>query len=327
MHTKIRHDPPGDVNTEPPSGDARDQDANSCQPAGAKRLALDRAVANVVELARRLNLSSVKGYGSPEESLEAATETDDNRKTGGDPARAPPARTSGGRLLPKHKPSATVRSVRMASRFRRTEPSHRTPRGVQCLTAHLPVPPPPPPPSPRCPQARELCLALEGAEALLAQYAQADAVLDQLLEQARAIDRQAVLQRRMQRDADMVRSLEAEFSGRSMLCLAEAIRADCESLQVRELRERCLRSLERHEQRLLALDRQEELQEEVQEVGRELGNGKGTQTDLYDYDQDALSKGPTAKEFYLPREREPWTDEAVRRGAGDSFQVQQKRAE
>jgi len=142
------------MSTEPNGGV---QDEETVQNVNSKRLALDRALTNVVNMARRLNFSCAEGYKSLEESLEMAIPTD--LKPIEDTASSSPVKTGSGKPCPKRKPNTPVRYTPKGSKFPKTESIPKTPRGVQCLTAHLPVPPPPPPPSPRCPQARELCLA------------------------------------------------------------------------------------------------------------------------------------------------------------------------
>ncbi|XP_016981140.1 uncharacterized protein LOC108046093 [Drosophila rhopaloa] len=293
-----------------PNGEPCDKEA--VKVADHNRLTLDLALANVVDLARRLNLTSVEGY----ECLEM--EEPDGHKSGDDTERAPSVQTGCGRPSPKQKPgSVGQRATPKGSRFRKTEAHSRTPRGVQCLTAHLPVPPPPPPPSPRSPQARGLCLALERSEDILIQYGKTDELLEKLLYEAKAIDRQVILQNRLQRDVEMIRSLESEFSGRSMLYLTEAIRADCESLHVKELRQRCIGTLKRHEERLMELELDFE-------KAQDDGNGKGTQTDVYAY-QDIIV--PTLVEFdLLTDEQEPGLEacKGSKSGAGDGHHGQQK---
>ncbi|KAI8034025.1 uncharacterized protein LOC128264900 [Drosophila gunungcola] len=297
------------MSSEPNDG-AGDKGAIMEQVAGGhKRLALDLALANVVDLARRLNLTSVEGYGCLETGAEP-----DGQKSGDDTARAPCSVPPVGGCKRTY-----LKPKRGRARFRRTEARPQTPRGVQCLTAHLPVPPPPPPPSPRCPQAWELCSALDRAEDIVIQSGKTDELLDQLLYEAKIIDQQVILQGRMQRDVEMIRCLETEFSGRSMLYLTEAIRADCESQHVQELRNRCIRTLKRHEARLMNLGLQSEVDESQDE-----GNGKGTQTDIYAY-QDTIV--PTLVDFELPldvQEPGPGAHKAGRSGAGDGHQGEKK---
>ncbi|KAH8368457.1 hypothetical protein KR084_012021, partial [Drosophila pseudotakahashii] len=301
------------MSTEPNGGVHVEKEA--VKSASANRLALDRALHNVAYMARRLNFTSMEGYGSLEKSLEMAvprclksTVIDDT------PAPSSSKTVCVGRVGLKRKQNLnTVRST--GSKVAKA-PLKTTPRGVQCLTAHLPVPPPPPPPSPRSPQARELCLALERSDDLMIQFGKTDQILDQLLYDARAIERQVAIQCQMQRDAELIRSLEVEYSGRSMRYLIEAIQADSESLHVQELRQRCLRTLKRYEERQGELNSEEEDQdqdqdrEQDQDQDQDEGNGKGTQTDLYPYQNEILSN---MVELDLPMDMQA-------SGAGDGHQ-------
>ncbi|XP_016958055.1 uncharacterized protein LOC108030008 [Drosophila biarmipes] len=311
------------MSTKPNGGGQEEEEAPPI--ANARRLALDRALTNVVSLARRLNFASTEGYGCREECLELAVPKE--LKGMEDTASCSPVKTGSERLGPKRKPSTPVRCMPKGAKPPKPESVSRTPRGVQCLTAHLPVPPPPPPPSPRCPQARELCLALERADNLRIQFGQTDEALNQLLYDAQAIERQVATQCRMQRDAELIRSLEVEYSGRSMRYLIEAIQADCESQHVQELRQRCLDTLKRHEEREMQLAGEEEEQDREEEQGPErdqaqngdTGVGKGTQTDFLQYQNEIESAL-----IILEPPVDPSAFPAGRSGAGDGHQDQKK---
>ncbi|XP_017009040.2 uncharacterized protein [Drosophila takahashii] len=274
------------MSSEPNDGVQVEEEA--VKGANANRLALDQALNNVVYLARRLNFTSMEGYGSLEKSLEMAVpKCLKNSLIDETPSSS--SKTACGKVASKRKQNANT--VRSSGSKGTKQPVKTTPRGVQCLTAHLPVPPPPPPPSPRCPQARELCLALEKSDDLMIQFGKTDEMLDQLLYDARAIERQVAIQCQMQRDAELIRSLEVEYSGRSMRYLIEAIQADSESQHVQELRQRCLRTLKRYEERQMEMDLEEGVQDQDQDQKQyeDEGNGKGTQTDLYEYQNEMVS--------------------------------------
>ncbi|KAH8420123.1 hypothetical protein KR009_005954, partial [Drosophila setifemur] len=228
-------------------------------PAEVMLSARDQALAGVVERARRLQMSSVKRYGSmcceenppPPPPVEVKTDDVGERQAppSGKTVKNPAIKRS---IAPIRSFQAPQRlsAPALVRRLRKTESTHnRTPRGVQCKTALLPVPPPPPPPSPRCPQAQELCLALEQADALLIMYRQTDQLVDDLLLQALDIHRELELQWRLQRDVEMVRNLEVEANGRSLFYLIEAIQAECNSADAQSIRQRCLRALARSEKR------------------------------------------------------------------------------
>nr|XP_016931686.1 SWI/SNF chromatin-remodeling complex subunit SNF5 [Drosophila suzukii] len=317
------------MSTEPNGGV---QDEETVQNVDAKRLALDRALTNVVNMARRLNFSCAEGYKSLEESLEMAIPTD--LKPIEDTASASTVKTVSGKSCPKRKPITPVRYTPKGSKFPKTESIPKTPRGVQCLTAHLPVPPPPPPPSPRCPQARELCLALERSDNLRIQFDKTDEVLNQLLNDAQAIDRQVAIQCQMQRDAELIRTMEVEYSGRSMRFLIEAIQEDCESQHVQELKKRCLDTLKRHEEREMQLESDEDDQDQEQDQSQEQDpeqdqdqndgtcNGKGTQTDFYQHQNEIEA---TLIELEPPMDLQDLAAfQAGRSGAGDGHQGQKK---
>ncbi|KAH8266904.1 hypothetical protein KR026_010120, partial [Drosophila bipectinata] len=217
----------------------------------AKLVAVGRAMASVVERARRLKMSSLEGYDGPTgKSSTPTTPRVSSRMTnsGGRYGRRPgmSARSSqpGGRNTATSS-GATVRRPKKTE----TTPYHRTPRGGQSLTANLPVPPPPPPPSPRCPQASEIFLALEQADKLMAEYQETEQLTDNLLKQAEAIKRDLELQNELHRDVELVRDLEVETSGKSLLYLIEAVRAECYSEDDQTIRERCLQALARSERR------------------------------------------------------------------------------
>ncbi|XP_039500401.1 LOW QUALITY PROTEIN: uncharacterized protein LOC120457174 [Drosophila santomea] len=254
-------------------------EAHPVEPVLDQRLALNRALVRLVQQARRLNFTSLEGYGSLE-GLLLEHEVPELPMTDSETAHSTTTATSSARPCPKRKPSGQVRSAAKAIKLRKTDTHLRTPRGVQCMTAHLPVPPPPPPPSPRYPQARELDVALETADHLRIEMAETDALLDQLLYDAKALERQVAIQCQLQRDMELIRSLEMEYSGRSLRYLIEAIRSDCESEHVQELWRRCHCSLERHAERQLALESEEDSQLIRIDLNQDEGYGKGTQTDL-----------------------------------------------
>ncbi|XP_017064165.1 uncharacterized protein LOC108103265 [Drosophila eugracilis] len=274
----------------------------------ATRMVLNRSLSNLVYLARRLNLSSADGYTSYKESMETALPERFKLKV--DSACLSSATSGDGKPNPKRK---IVRTTSRGSRFVKTEAHPRTPRGVQCLTANLPVPPPPPPPSPRCPQARELCLALEMSDNLLIQYSQTDELLDQLICDAKDLQRQVAMQCQLQRDIEMTHNIESEFGTRSMRYLIEAIQADFESEHVKKVRQRCLCSLRRFDERQLQMGSEEDDQD--QDQSRDEGNGKGTQTDIYQYQGEVIS---ALVDFDLPMD-ECKSDEL---GSGDNYQNQ-----
>ncbi|EDV45951.1 uncharacterized protein LOC6551190 [Drosophila erecta] len=287
-------------------------EADAVEPVSAQRLALDRALVRLVYQARRLHLNSVDCYGSLEESLEKAVP--ELLKPGNEAAHSSTTATSTARPFPKRKPSSQVRTVGKPFKLRKAVALLRTPRGVQCMTAHLPVPPPPPPPSPRCPQARELAIALERADHLRIEFAQTDALLEQLLFDAKALERQLAIQCQLQKDAEIIRSLELEYNGRSMMYLIGAIQSDCESQHVQELWRRCHRSLERHSERQMQLESKGDPYLDL-DLHQDEGNGKGTQTDLSHY-QGMI-------EFDLPMEAQQGVVlRTAGSGASDGHQVQ-----
>lgn len=301
------------MSVEPGGGDDPSRTPGDSPEMDAKLVVVGRAMASVVERARRLKMSSLEGYDYPGgKSSSSATPSVSARTTnsGGRYGRRPGmsgrstqsgaqrnTATGGGGG------SSTVRRLKKID----SAPYHRTPRSAQSLTGNLPVPPPPPPPSPRCPQARELFQALEQADKLMADYQQTEQLTDSLLRQAEAIKRDLELQCQLHRDVELVRDLEVEASGRSLLYLIEAIRAECDSEDVQAIRERCLQSLARSESRFAyqvdEMDGEDddtdtntnsetdteadaEAMAEEDESASELegaddrGNGKATQTDL-----------------------------------------------
>ncbi|XP_043658287.1 LOW QUALITY PROTEIN: uncharacterized protein LOC122623289 [Drosophila teissieri] len=260
-------------------------EAHPVESVSDQRLALNRALARLVHQARRLNLTSVEGYGSLEEFLDHAVP--ELPRTDSETAHSTTTATSSARPCPRRKPSSQVRSAAKASKLRKTDTHLRTPRGVQCMTAHLPVPPPPPPPSPRCPQARELAMALETVDRLRIEFAETDALLDQLLFDAKALERQVAMQCQLQRDMELIRSLEMEYNGRSLRYLIEAIQEDSESQHVQDIWRRCHRSLERFAQRQMELESEEDSLL-VRDLNQDEGNGKGTQTDLSEHEHEIL---------------------------------------
>ncbi|EDX17194.1 GD16761 [Drosophila simulans] len=258
-------------------------DAEPVESASARSLVLDRALVNLLHQARRLHLNSVDSYRSLEASLEKAVP--ELPTTSSDTAHPAAPATSSARAFPKRKPGILARAAPKALKTRKTDTHVKTPRGVQCKTAHLPVPPPPPPPSPRCPKPRELSSAMEMADLLRIEIAETDALLDQMLFDAKALERQVVVQCQLHRDAELIRSLEQEYSALSMKCLVEAIQSDCESQDVQDLWSRCQRSLERHAERQAELESEEGLYLDLSEGE---GTGKGTQTDVAESQDEIL---------------------------------------
>nr|NP_001284911.1 uncharacterized protein Dmel_CG15764, isoform B [Drosophila melanogaster]NP_572272.1 uncharacterized protein Dmel_CG15764, isoform A [Drosophila melanogaster]AOQ13825.1 CG15764-PA [synthetic construct]AAF46093.1 uncharacterized protein Dmel_CG15764, isoform A [Drosophila melanogaster]AGR50373.1 FI21917p1 [Drosophila melanogaster]AHN59382.1 uncharacterized protein Dmel_CG15764, isoform B [Drosophila melanogaster] len=257
---------------------------DAAESVSARSLALDRAIVNLVHQARRLHLNSVNGYTSLEASLEKAVP--ELLTTRSDTAHPTTTATSSARSFPKRRPSSLApRPAPKAFKMRKTDTHLRTPRVVQCKTARIPVTPPPPPPSPRCPKPGELSSAMDMADLLRIEIAETDALLDQMLFDAKALERQVAIQCQLQSDAEMIRSLEMEYSGRSMRYLIEAIQSDCESQDVQDLWSRCQRSLERHAERQTELESKEGLYLD-RNPGK--GTGKGTQTDMADSQDEML---------------------------------------
>ncbi|XP_020817116.1 uncharacterized protein LOC110190808 [Drosophila serrata] len=177
-----------------------------------KRDFLGCALANVVDRARRLKMSSVENvtylfdkssdvvldYGTKPSSVKTQVS----------------------------KPKLVSTRSRLWRRLQKSEIKLQTPRSTQSQTARLPLPPPPPPPSPRCPKANDICVALEHAKELLDNYQKTDELIDGLLEQATELNREVLSQWQLQREADLVRDIEVEYSEDYMYIMLESIRAE-----------------------------------------------------------------------------------------------------
>lgn len=296
---------------EPDGGDDPSRAPGDCPEMDAKLVAVGRAMASVVERARRLKMSSLEGYdypgGKPSSSVTPSVSARTTNSGGRYVRRPGMSGRSNQSVVQRNTATGSGGGSATVRRLKKTDsaPYHRTPRGAQSLTGNLPVPPPPPPPSPRCPQARELFEALDQADKLMADYQQTEQLTDNLLRQAEAIKRDLELQCQLHRDVELVRDLEVEASGRSLLYLIEAIRAECDSEDVQAIRERCLQSLARSENRFAyqvdELDGEDDdtdtnsdtdteadadaMAEDDQSASEmegadDQGNGKATQTDM-----------------------------------------------
>lgn len=102
-------------------------------PPNGNRVVLERALSDVVDHARRLKMSCVDGVTDIfHKASEAANDIE------------PPKPSAVKNGEQKARPGGP--RSRLWRKMRKQEVRPQTPRGVQCHTAHLPVPPPPPPP-------------------------------------------------------------------------------------------------------------------------------------------------------------------------------------
>ncbi|TDG42710.1 hypothetical protein AWZ03_010876 [Drosophila navojoa] len=189
------------------------------------KMVAERALASLVERAKRLQLTSVSsvqlnrfaGEQRPQPK-ESETEPSASAAVGGQARKSAKGSQSG-------HGSATQRSLATARKQRKMDAE----------------PSPPPPPSPR-----ELGVIAE----LRDDFYQTDQLLDQMLADAHRLHRDMICCTQHQRDLALVQQIEMETTTRSLDSLFGALNEDLGRNDLREVMERCNTALKRSKQRL-----------------------------------------------------------------------------
>ncbi|KAM8721187.1 hypothetical protein ACLKA7_007113 [Drosophila subpalustris] len=184
------------------------------------QMVAEQALANLVERAKRLQLSSVANIDPSANRLTVQTLSECNITVGN----------------PKKNPKLTNLNANTIG--------PGTQRGAANATARKPrkldLEPSPPPPSPR-----ELCMIAE----LRDEYLQTDQLIDKMLTDATILNRDMIYCSQHQRDLTLVQEIELETTHRSLDTLFEALSAECERQDLKDILHRCCSALERSKER------------------------------------------------------------------------------
>ncbi|XP_030381964.1 uncharacterized protein LOC115629608 [Scaptodrosophila lebanonensis] len=179
---------------------------------------LEQALSNVVEHAKRLNLSSVDRFMMSSKICESA------KNIGKMPNDTMSA------LLPKKPSFPAIRRRRCPCSMKQTVKTPRAEPQTSAVPAAPQPPPPPPPPSPRCAPAQELCIAMDLADNLIKEYKQTEQLTNQLLQDALSINHDLLSYWEYQRDIELVREIELESNARSVEAIIDGLSKEYECL-------------------------------------------------------------------------------------------------
>ncbi|XP_060662727.1 uncharacterized protein LOC132795836 [Drosophila nasuta] len=185
----------------------------------------EQAMANLVEHAKRLQLSSVSTIPS----------TDENnfRKSLSLSNSTPPA-TGKKSKINVNASGIGVGVGASGGAQRMAHPTARKPRKIEAE-------PTPPPPSPR-----DQCMMAE----LRDEYDQTDLLIEKMLSDATSLNEDMIICSQHQRDLNLVQEIELETNRRSVDTLFEALSAECERPDLRDVMRRCCSALERSKERV-----------------------------------------------------------------------------
>ncbi|KAH8261745.1 hypothetical protein KR044_009679 [Drosophila immigrans] len=190
------------------------------------KMVAEQAMANLVERAKRLQLSSVSTIQVNDERLFGKSSAFDN---------SPTAAT-----MKKSKVSVAAAVGVGVGAQRATFGTSRKPRKIEAE-------PTPPPPSPR-----EQCMIAE----LRDEYNQTDQLIEKMLCDAATLNEDMLNCSQHQRDFNLLQEIELETTKRSVDTLFEALSAECERPDLKDVLRRCCNALERSKERVCDHDLQ-----------------------------------------------------------------------
>ncbi|XP_034484387.1 uncharacterized protein LOC117789461 [Drosophila innubila] len=189
---------------------------NMSDTQGQVKMVAEQALANLVERAKRLQLSSVSTIDPSATRITIQTLSDCNITVNNSKTKTKVINAAG---------PGTQRAMAATA---------RKPRKMD-------LEPSPPPPSPR-----EPCMIAE----LRDEYHQTDQLIDKMLTDATVLSRDMIYCSQHQRDLTLVQEIEIETAHRSLDTLFEALSAECERQDLKEIMRRCCCALERSKERV-----------------------------------------------------------------------------